>query len=130
MVGKTPDTLMELKALVIQLDEECMGTDHHETQTTSNHTTTTDSNKTTCHATLSVKAEVTCIRTSLSADNQAQYLQEGCCFGCGKPGHHHPKCPNRRPASGDPKKTGPISQEYDYLWNIVPDLIYSTMSGI
>jgi hypothetical protein len=32
--------------------------------------------------------------------------------------------------SGDPKKTGPISQEYDYLWDIVLDLIYSTMSGI
>jgi hypothetical protein len=29
MVGKTPDMLTELKALVIQLDEERMGADHH-----------------------------------------------------------------------------------------------------
>jgi hypothetical protein len=36
MVGKTPDTLAELKALVIQLDEECMGADQCKTRTTNN----------------------------------------------------------------------------------------------
>jgi hypothetical protein len=30
MVGKTPDTLAELKALVIQLDEERMGADRRD----------------------------------------------------------------------------------------------------
>jgi hypothetical protein len=34
MVGKTPDTLAELQALVIQLDEEQMGVDCHKTRTT------------------------------------------------------------------------------------------------
>jgi hypothetical protein len=30
MVGKTPD-MLTVKALAIQLDEECMGADRHET---------------------------------------------------------------------------------------------------
>jgi hypothetical protein len=37
--------------------------------TTNNHTTATDSNKATCHTALQVKAEVTCIGTSLSTDD-------------------------------------------------------------
>jgi hypothetical protein len=97
MVSKTPDTLTELKALVIQLDEEHMGANCHETWTTSNHTNTTNSNKTTCHTMMHVKAEVACVGTSLSANEQAQYLQEGCCFGCGKTGHHRPECPDGKP---------------------------------
>jgi hypothetical protein len=97
MVDKTPDMLAELKALAIQLDKEHLGVDHCEPQIANNCTTATDSNKVTCHSTLQVKAKVACIRTSLSADNQAQYLWEGCCFSCGKPSHCHPKCPDGRP---------------------------------
>jgi hypothetical protein len=87
MVGKTPDTIMELKALAIQLDKEHMGADHHKTWSTSNCTNAIDLNKTTRHTMMHVKAEVARIGTSLSADDQAWYLWEGRCFGCGKTGH-------------------------------------------
>jgi hypothetical protein len=87
MVGKTPNTITELKALVIQLDEERMGADCHETRPTSNCTNVTNSNETNCHTTTHVKAEVACVGTSLSADDRAWYLQEGRCFGCSKTGH-------------------------------------------
>jgi hypothetical protein len=97
MVGKTPDTIMELKALVIQLDEECMGADHRETQPTSNHTNATDSNKTNHHTTTHVKAEVAHVGTSLSANDRARYLREGHCFRCGKTGHRRPDCPDGKP---------------------------------
>jgi hypothetical protein len=43
MVSKTPDMLAELKALTIQLDEECMGVDRRDNQMTTNCTPTTDS---------------------------------------------------------------------------------------
>jgi hypothetical protein len=65
MVGKTPDMLAELKALAIQLDEECMG------QSTTNCTPMTDSNEPARHATTSVKAKVARVRMSLSADDRA-----------------------------------------------------------
>jgi hypothetical protein len=74
MVGKTPDTLAELKALAIQLDEECMGADCRETQTTGNRTAITDSNETTCPTTLQVKSEVARVGTGLSTDDRAWYL--------------------------------------------------------
>jgi hypothetical protein len=97
MVGKTPDMITELKALAIQLDEERMGADRHKTQPTSNCTNATDSNKTNCHTMTHVKAEVACVGTSLSADDRAQYLQEGHCFGCGKTGHQQLDCPDGKP---------------------------------
>jgi hypothetical protein len=71
MVSKTPDMLAELKALAIQLDEERMGVDCRDNQPTTNHTPTTDSNEPARHAMTSVKAEVACIRTSLSPDDRA-----------------------------------------------------------
>jgi hypothetical protein len=71
MVGKTPDTLAELKALAIQLDEECMGADRRDNRMTTNHTPTTDSNEPARHAATSVKAEVARVGTSLSADDRA-----------------------------------------------------------
>jgi hypothetical protein len=97
MVGKTPDTLVELKALAIQLDEEHMGADHRDNQTTTNRTPTTNSNEPAHHAVTSVKAEVTHVGTSLSADDRARYLREGHCFGCGKTGHRRPDCPDGKP---------------------------------
>jgi hypothetical protein len=97
MVGKTPDTLAELKALVIQLDEECMGVDRHDNRMTTNHTPMTDSNEPACHAATSVKAEVARVRMSLSADDRARYLRKGRCFGCGKTGHCCPDCPDGKP---------------------------------
>jgi hypothetical protein len=71
MVGKTPDTLAELKALTIQLDEECMGADRRDNRSTTNCTPTTDSNEPARHAMTSVKAEVACVGTSLSANDRA-----------------------------------------------------------
>jgi hypothetical protein len=94
MVGKTPDTLAELKALVIQLDEERMGADHRDNRMTTNRTPTTDLNEPACHAVTSVKAEVARVGMGLSANDCAQYLREGRCFGCGKTGHHRPNCPD------------------------------------
>jgi hypothetical protein len=94
MVGKTPDMLAELKALAIQLDEECMGADRRDNQSTTNCTPMTDSNEPVHHVTTTVKAKVACVGTSLSADNHAWYLWEGRCFGCGKTGHRHPDCPD------------------------------------
>jgi hypothetical protein len=69
MVSKTPNTITELKVLAIQLDEECMGANHCETQTTSNHANVTDSTETTCHTMMHVKAEVAHVGTSLSTDD-------------------------------------------------------------
>jgi hypothetical protein len=97
MVSKTPDTLAELKALMIQLDEEHMGVDHHDNQSTTNCTPATDSNEPAHHVMTSVKAEVACVSTGLSTDNCTRYLCEGHCFGCGKIGHCRPDCPNRKP---------------------------------
>jgi hypothetical protein len=70
MVGKTPDTLAELKALAIQLDEEHMGADRHDNRSTTNRTPITDSNKPVRHTMTSVKAEVARVGTGLSADNR------------------------------------------------------------
>jgi hypothetical protein len=97
MVGKTPDTITELKALMIQLDEEHMGANCRETWPTSNHTNATDSNDTNRHTMMHVKAEVACVGMSLSANDRAQYLREGCCLGCGKTGHRRPDCPDGKP---------------------------------
>jgi hypothetical protein len=97
MVGKTPDTITELKALMIQLDKERMGANHRKTRSTSNHTNATNSNETTHHSTTHVKAEVAHVGTSLSADDRAQYLREGRCFGCSKTGHRRPDCPDGKP---------------------------------
>jgi hypothetical protein len=97
MVSKTPDMLVELKALAIQLDKEHMGADRRDNRTTTNRTPTTDSNEPAHHAATSVKAEVARVGMSLSADDCAQYLREGHCFGCGKTGHHRPNCPNGKP---------------------------------
>jgi hypothetical protein len=99
MVSKTPDTLAELKALAIQLDEECMGADQCDNRSTTNRTPITDLNEPVRHATTSVKAKVARVGTGLSADDRAQYLHEGCCFGCGKTGHRRPNCPNRKPCA-------------------------------
>jgi hypothetical protein len=74
MVSKTPDMLAELKALAIQLDEEHMGMDCHDTQTTANCPNMTDLSETAHHATSSVKAKVAQVRMSLSTDNHAWYL--------------------------------------------------------
>jgi hypothetical protein len=93
MVSKTPDMLVELKALVIQLDEEHMGADRHDNQMTTNCTPTTDLNEPACHVVTSVKAKVARVGTSLSTDDRARYLREGCCFGCGKTGHRRPIVP-------------------------------------
>jgi hypothetical protein len=71
MVGKTPDTPAELKALAIQLDKECMGADRRDNRPTTNRTPTTDSNEPACHAMTSVKAEVARVGTSLSPDDCA-----------------------------------------------------------
>jgi hypothetical protein len=71
MVSKTPDTLVELKALVIQLDEERMGADRRDNRTTTNRTPTTNLNEPAHHAATSVKAKVAHIRTSLSTDDCA-----------------------------------------------------------
>jgi hypothetical protein len=97
MVSKTPDMLAELKALAIQLDEERMGADRHDNQSTTNRTPITDSNEPVCHATTSVKAEVARVGMGLSANDRARYLHEGRCFGCSKTGHHRPDCPDRKP---------------------------------
>jgi hypothetical protein len=97
MVGKTPDMLVELKALVIQLDEEHMGADCCKTQTANNRTTITNPNELTCHTMSQVKAEVACVGMSLSTDDWARYLWEGHCFGCGKTGHQQPECPDGKP---------------------------------
>jgi hypothetical protein len=97
MVGKTPDTITELKVLAIQLDEEHMGADRRETRPTSNCTNATDSNETNRHTMMHVKAEVARVRTSLSADGRAWYLREGHCFGCSKTGHRQPDCPDGKP---------------------------------
>jgi hypothetical protein len=97
MVGKTPDMLAELKALMIQLDKECMSADCRDNQLTTNRTPTTDSNEPARHATTSVKAKVARVGTSLSANDRAWYLREGRCFGCGKAGHCHPNCPDGKP---------------------------------
>jgi hypothetical protein len=97
MVGKTPNTLAELKALAIQLDKERMGADRHDNRMTTNRTPTTDSNEPARHAATSVKAEVARVGTSLSTDDRAQYLCKGRCFGCGKTGHRRPDCPDGKP---------------------------------
>jgi hypothetical protein len=97
MVGKTPDTITELKALTIQLDEECMGANRHETRPTSNRTNVTDSNETNRHTMMHMKAEVARVGTSLSADERAWYLREGRCFGCSKTGHRRLDCPDGKP---------------------------------
>jgi hypothetical protein len=57
----------------------------------------TDSNETNHHTTTHVKAEVAHVGMSLSANDQAQYLREGHCFGCGKTGHWQPDCPDGKP---------------------------------
>jgi hypothetical protein len=97
MVGKTPDMLVELKALVIQLDEERMGADCCNNRMTTNHTPTTDSNEPARHVATSVKAKVARVGMSLSTNDRAQYLRKGRCFSCGKTGHRHPNCPNGKP---------------------------------
>jgi hypothetical protein len=71
MVSKTPDMLVELKALAIQLDKEHMGADRHDNRTTTNRTPMTDSNEPACHVATSVKAKVARVGTSLSADDRA-----------------------------------------------------------
>ena len=62
-------------------------------------------------ATTQVKTEIARVGTTLSADDRARYMREGQCFGCGKTGHHCPKCPDGRlrahvaaiePAASDP----------------------------
>jgi hypothetical protein len=130
MVGKTPDTLAELKALAIQLDEECMGAYCHNNRSTTNHTPTTNPNEPACHTTTSVKAKVARIGMGLSADNCAWYLCEGHCFGCGKTGHRCPNCPNRKPHAHvtaikpvlpKPVMTSEQSKNLDVQWSLSAD---------
>ena len=72
-----------------------MGADRRDSRT--NATTTTGTSETTRATTPQVKAEVACVGTTLSADDRARYMREGRCFGCGKPGHRSPECPDGKP---------------------------------
>ena len=93
LMGRTPGNLTNLKALAIQLDEECMGADRCDTQLNAPCTNTPDSTDAT-HQTTQVKAEVAHVGMSLSMDERARYLCKGHCFGCGKSGHCQPNCPD------------------------------------
>src|SRR5882757_5357926 len=97
LVGRTPDDLTDLKALAIQLDEERMGAANRRDTRSNAPRTTPDTNDTTRQAPAQVKVEVARRGTSLSADEQARYLREGRCFGCGKLGHRRPDCPDGKP---------------------------------
>ena len=96
LVGKKWNELMltELKVTAITLDEEHMGAEWHDLKLTMNCSSLTDSHKPNWQSTTQVKAKVAHISTSLSTDNWAQYMCEGCCFGCRKTGHHCPDCPD------------------------------------
>jgi hypothetical protein len=94
LVGRTPNDLPDLKALAIQLDEERMGADRRDIRPNVPRTNIPDSIDTTRQTTSQVKVEVARVGTSLSADERARYMREGRCFGCGKPGHRRPDCPD------------------------------------
>ena len=95
LVGKKRNelTLAELKATAITLDEEHMGAEQHNPKLTTNRSSPTEPHKSNRQSTTQVKAKVACIGTSLSADDCARYMREGCCFDCRKTGHRQPDCP-------------------------------------
>ena len=72
-------------------------TDQCDTHPNAPHMGTLDTTDTTHQPTSQVKVKVACVGTSLSADEQAGYLCEGCCFSCGKTGHQRPECPDAKP---------------------------------
>ena len=96
LVGRTPNTLADLKALAIILDEERTGTNRRDSRSNATRASTKEMSETTRSTTSQMKAEAR-VGTSLSADERARYMREGRCFGCGKPGHRRPECPDGKP---------------------------------
>ena len=90
LIGRTTNTLADLKALAIILDEE-------RTWVNATRASTKEMSDTTQSTTPQVKAEAAHVGTSLSADDRDRYMREGRCFGCGKPGHRRPECPDGEP---------------------------------
>ena len=86
LVGKKQNelTLTKLKVTVITLDKECMGAEWCDQKSNMNHSPPTDSHEPNWQSTMQVKAKVAHIGMSLSTDDQAWYMHEGHCFGCGK----------------------------------------------
>jgi len=98
LVGRTPDTLEELKTVAINLDEEQIGADQRDRPYAPRaNTNATEPNSTTRLTTPLPKVEVARVGTSLSADDRARYMREGRCFGCGRTGHRRPECPDTKP---------------------------------
>ena len=88
--------LAELKATAITLNEEHMGAKWHDLKPTTNCLPLTDSHELNWQSTMQIKAKVACVSMSLSTDDWAWYMCKGCCFGCGKTGHHCPDCPDSK----------------------------------
>ena len=97
LVGKSWDelTLAELKGLSITLNEERMNAKWHDQTLTMNQPQL--ANLSNLNWAPLVKVKMTHIRMPLSAEDWAQYMWEGQCFGCGRAGHCCPECPDGKP---------------------------------
>ena len=97
LVGKSQDklTLAELKTLSITLDEEHVNAEQHDHKPTMNRPQSAGLSNPNWEPL--IKAETTCVGMPLSAENRAQYMREGRCFGCGERGHRRPECLDGKP---------------------------------